>query len=98
LPDESAQAVLEAVAAPAVATVGEVPLVLGALELVEDAVEVRLHDLLALRARVELEADAHRASSPTACSASSRLKIRRPRWSRDITVPIGMSRIWAASW
>jgi uncharacterized protein YcgI (DUF1989 family) len=34
---------------------------------------------------------------PTACSASSRFRIRRPRCSRDMTVPIGISRICAAS-
>ena len=56
-------------------------------------VEEWLKQLLALLARVE-----HQESSPTAASASDCFRIRRPRWRRDITVPIGTSRICAASW
>src|SRR5207302_2674174 len=86
-----AQALLEAVASPAELALGEMRLRRGHLLVGEDMVEVRLHHLPAVRARV-----LHVASSK-ADSASSRFRIRRPRCSLDITVPTGMSRIWAAS-
>ena len=62
----------------------------------EDVVEVRLHHLFAVRARIDVAA-AHAPASSNAVSASAPLRIRLPRWSLDITVPTGMSRIWAAS-
>jgi hypothetical protein len=86
-----AEALLEAVPPPAPLALVEVQLGLDPLGLREDVVEVRLHHLLAVRAGI-----CHDASSRTE-SASSRLRIRRPRCRRDITVPIGMSRICAAS-
>ena len=55
----------------------------------ELAVEVALQQLLARVAR--------RMAHEIASSASFCFSSRRPRCSRDITVPIGMSRIWAAS-
>ena len=68
---------------------------LGPLGVAQLPVEVGLHPLLALLAGIRL--DAHQAP-PTACSASDDFRIRRPRCRRDMTVPIGMSRICAASW
>src|SRR5215831_11341998 len=91
LPHVDPQALLELVAPAAVHTLGEMCLRLGHLLVGEDMVEVRLHHLFAVRAGVF-----HVASS-RADSASSRFRMRRPRWSLDITVPTGMSRIWAAS-
>src|SRR5919199_2442517 len=55
----------------------------------ERAVEVRLHQLLAL------VADVHHVR--TALSARFFFRIRLPRCKRDMTVPTGMSRICAAS-
>ena len=55
----------------------------------ELAIEVALQQLLARVAR----SVAHEIASSASCCFSS----RRPRCSRDMTVPIGMSRIWAAS-
>src|ERR1043166_1579224 len=80
---------LEAVAPPAVRAPVEMRLGLAHLLVVEDAVEVRLHHLLALRTRIEGIA-AQLATS----SANSPFRIRLARWSRLMTVPIGMSRIW----
>ena len=57
----------------------------------ERPVEERLHDLFAVIAGI------HHVAS-TARSASSCFSTRRARCKRDITVPIGMSRICAASW
>jgi len=85
------QALFELVAPLAVHALGEMCLRLILLLLGEDMVEVRLHHLLAVRAGV------HHVASSRADSASSRFRMRRPRWSLDITVPTGMSRIWAAS-
>src|SRR5215471_17460874 len=104
LPDEASQIRFEAVAFPAVRAEVQVLLVEGPLLLVQIAVEDRLQHLLALLAGIGREA-AHPSGPPpsavalsaTACSASSRLRIRRPRCRRDMTVPTGMSRIWAAS-
>src|SRR5262249_9172590 len=81
---------LEAVAPPAVLAPVEVRLGLADLRLVELPVEVRLHHLLALVARIEVAA-AHVVTS----SANSPFRIRRARWSLLMTVPIGMSRICA---
>src|ERR1700757_1823333 len=91
LPHVDAEALLELVAPPAELAVREVRLRRRHLRVGEDMVEIRLHHLLAVRARVL------HVSSSVAASASSRLRIRRPRCSLDITVPTGMSRIWAAS-
>src|SRR6185437_2159392 len=91
LPDEDPQALLEPVALAAVPAVGEMGLGLGALAVVESAIEVGLHHLFALVTRIEVPAHS------TALSASSPFRIRRPRCRRDMTVPIGMSRICAAS-
>src|SRR4029077_1717242 len=85
------QALLELVAPLAVHALGEMCLRLILLLLGEDMVEVRLHRLLAVRRAL------HHVASSRAASASSRFRMRRPRWSLDITVPTGMSRIWAAS-
>src|SRR5919204_6023598 len=82
---------LEAVALPAVRALVEMLFSLGALRVRQDAVHVRLHPLLAL------VAVAHQLSLPTAESAMACFRIRRPRCKRDMTVPIGMSRICAAS-
>src|SRR5947207_10481314 len=97
LPDEAAQLDLEAVAPGAVAAVVEMALRLDPLRLVQLAVEERLQELLALLAWIDTRTERHHAVLPTVRSASSRFRIRRPRWRRDITVPIGMSRICAAS-
>src|SRR5581483_8467041 len=96
-PDEDPQALLEPVAPAAVAALGEVLLGLEPLALVEHAVKEGLHQLLALLAGVGPEGVQRHSAPPTAWAASSRLRIRRPRCRRDITVPTGMSRIWAAS-
>ena len=56
----------------------------------EHAVHVRLHHRFAV-----LTITAHQAV--TGLSARFCFRTRRPRWSRDITVPTGMSRICAAS-
>src|SRR6266567_1285666 len=86
-----AQALLEPVAPAAGLALGEMRLRRGHLLVGEDVVEVRLHHLFAVRAGI-----LHVASS-RADSASSRFRMRRPRCSLDMTVPTGMSRIWAAS-
>src|SRR5215467_3106108 len=91
LANVDAQALLELVTPTTIDALGEMRLRLGHLLVGEDMVDVRLHHLLAMRAGV-----VHVASS-RADSASSRLRMRRPRCSLDITVPTGMSRIWAAS-
>src|SRR5919198_45893 len=98
LPDEAPECLLEAIALPAIGAQVEVLLRLRALLVAQLAVEERLQQLLAPLARIFGES-AHAASPPstTARSASSRFRIRRPRCRRDITVPTGMSRIWAAS-
>src|SRR5918912_2801848 len=93
LPYVLAQLDLELVAAAAPRAIVQVRLRLHHLRVREHAVEVRLHQLLALLAR-----DLVHPSSPTADSASCAFRIRRPLCSRDITVPTGMSRICAASW
>src|SRR5262249_7708437 len=92
LPHVAAQLDLELVALAAVPAdlqvrLGLEPLVLGQL-----AVEVGLKHLLAPVAGVDQE------PSSVAALASSPLRIRRPRCNRDMTVPIGMSRMCAASW
>src|SRR5262249_8464091 len=102
LPDEPAQILLEAVAPPAIRAQVQMLLRDRPLLLVEITVEERLQELLTLLAGIHRQA-AHAPGTPsaeapsTACSASSRLRIRRPRCRRDMTVPTGMSRIWAAS-
>src|SRR4029453_7324483 len=78
-----AQALLEAVAPPAPVAPVEMLLRLDPLLLAEDVVEIRLHHLLTVRAWV------FHPSPSTMFSASSRFKMRRPRSSRDTTVPIG---------
>src|SRR5262245_51399048 len=94
LADEDPQALLEAVPLAAVTASVEMFLRLGALSVVELAVEVRLHPLFTLVAEIVV---LHR-HPPTVWSASAVFRIRRPRCKRDMTVPMGMSRIWAASW
>src|SRR5262249_51700599 len=104
LPDEAPQISFEAVALPAVGAEAQMLLCECPLLLVQIAVEERLQHLLALLARIDRKA-AHLGGPPrpavavsaTAGSASSRLRMRRPRCRREITVPTGMSRIWAAS-
>ena len=64
---------------------------------VELAVEVGLEQLLALLAR-SARTRASLRLPDRRDSASSPLRMRRPRCRRDMTVPIGMSRICAASW
>src|SRR5262249_4628396 len=92
-----AQLLLEAVALAAVRAFAQVGLRQVALGVRELSVEEGLQELLALGARIAVEpAVAH--SPSTAFPASSRFRIRRPRCNRDMTVPTGMSRIWAASW
>ena len=80
---------------PAVLAAFEVELSLADLGVGQDAVEVRLHHLLALVAGIEGETRHHDSSAAEVASAP--LSIRRPRCNRDMTVPIGMSRICAAS-
>src|SRR5262249_55303617 len=63
---------------------------LGNLVVRQHPVHVGLHHLLAFST-----AAAHQFV--TGFSASFCLRIRRPRWSRDMTVPTGMSRMWAAA-
>src|SRR5262245_44574684 len=92
LADIDPQALLEAVAPPARVARVEMELGRDPLLLREDVVEVRLHHLLAVRTRID-----HVPASSKAVSASCPLRIRLPRWSLDITVPTGMSRISAAS-
>src|ERR671939_289262 len=84
-----AQALLEPVALRAPGALAEVPLGLRDLVLREHTIEERLHQLLALLAPVD--------HVGTTVSARFFLRIRLPRCRRDITVPIGMSRICAAS-
>ena len=57
----------------------------------QDSVEVRLHHRLAVTTTTR------HLQFTTILSAMFCLSARRPRWSRDMTVPIGMSRICAAS-
>src|SRR3974377_647351 len=90
------QALLEAIAPPPRLAPLEMHLRLPYLRVAEDVIEVRLHHLLAVRAA--FVADVRHVSPSATDSASSRLRMRRPRCSRDITVPIGMSRMFAASW
>ena len=90
------QLLLEAVALAAVGAEVEVRLGLGPLGVGELTVEVGLQELFALVARIDFRTVGHQAL-PTASSASSRFRIRRPRCRRDMTVPIGISRICAAS-
>src|SRR4051794_16685600 len=85
------QTLLELVAPLAIDALGQMCLRLILLLVGEDVVEIRLHHLLAVRAGV------HHVASSRADSASSRFRMRRPRCSLDMTVPTGMSRIWAAS-
>ena len=88
---------LELVALAAVAAVVEMRLGDRVLVLGELTVEEWLEHLLALRAWIGTHVD-HQPLSPTLASASSFLRILLPRCRRDMTVPIGMSRICAASW
>ena len=83
------QRLLEPVPTAAVVTAVEMGLCLRDLDIGELPVEVSLQQLLARIAR--------RVAHEIVSWASSCFSSRRPRWSRDITVPIGMSRIWAAS-
>src|SRR5205823_8627903 len=92
---ELPQALLEAVTTAAVTALVEVPLGLGPLGVAQDTIEEGLHDFLALLA--EVFDSVHHSPPPPAVSASSRLRIRRPRCRRDMTVPIGTSRMCAAS-
>src|SRR3954447_24499796 len=94
LAHEAAQALLEAVTLAAVRALVEMRLGLYALRVREHSVHVRLHHFLAVRTRV---VRGHDTPPPTADSAIAFFRIRRPRCKRDITVPIGMSRICAAS-
>src|SRR5712691_3500900 len=94
LAHELAQLLLEAIALAAVRALVEMHLRLRALRIGDHAVHVRLHHLLAVRAGIVRR---HVSSPPTTDSAIACLRIRRPRCRRDITVPMGMSRIWAAS-
>src|SRR3990172_1104372 len=84
-----AQALLEAVAPCAVVTSREVPFRFLPLDVSESSVQEVLEKLLAAIAGVA----AHVKASSARCCFSA----RRPRWRRDITVPIGTSRICAAS-
>src|SRR5262249_52510856 len=95
LAHELAQALLEAVALAAVAARIQVRLRLGPLRLVEDAIEERLHGLFALVTGI---VEVRHVPPAAAFSARLPFRIRRPRCRRDMTVPIGMSRICAASW
>src|SRR5207248_4200766 len=76
LTHEAPQLHLEAVALRAIRTEIEVRVRLGDLGVAQRAVEVRLHDLLAPRARIDREA---RHVAATGSSASWVLRIRRPR-------------------
>src|SRR4029453_16006220 len=87
--DVPAQRLLEAVPATAVVAPREVALRFTPFGVRQRAVEELLHELLAALARIERHA---RVSSARRC-----FNARRPRWSLDMTVPIGMSRISAAS-
>src|SRR5262249_38910987 len=66
----------------------------------EHPVEVLLQVLLRLSTRVDHlgHATSSPASSPFSVSARLVFSMRRPRWRRDMTVPIGTSRMSAASW
>src|SRR6185503_1620219 len=81
LADVHAELGLEAVPPRAVGAAGEVRLSLLPLAVRQLAVEVRLEQLLALVAICD---------HVTASSANCFFRIRRPRCSRDITVPMGM--------
>src|SRR3954451_16646192 len=94
LAHEDTEVLLEAVALAAVGALVEVRLGFLTLRVGEHPVHEGLHYFLAVRARVVC---GHATSPPTAWSAMPFLRIRRPRCNRDITVPIGMSRICAAS-
>src|SRR5262249_20069024 len=78
LADEPAQALLEPVAPRTVRAPGEGPLGLRDLAVAEHTVEVGLHGLLALHARIDLVAG-HHDPPVVARSASSRFRIRLPR-------------------
>src|SRR2546426_11963872 len=94
LANELTQLLLELVPLAAVRALVEMRLGLRAFQIGDNAVHVRLHHLLAVRAGIVRR---HDSSLPTADSAMACFRIRRPRCRRDITVPIGMSRICAAS-
>ena len=83
------QARLEAIPTRAVVAPSKVRLRLAPLGVRQRAIEKILQELLAAIARF--------AAHVTAPSARRCFSARRPRWRRDITVPIGMSRICAAS-
>jgi hypothetical protein len=74
----------------------EVRLGLGALGVRELLVQEWLEQLLALLAGIDSHPEGHDAL-PIVSSANSFFRIRRPRCRRDMTVPIGISRICAAS-
>src|SRR5262249_58279686 len=93
--DRVAQPGLEVVALAAVRTLPEMPLDHRHLIRRQLPVEVRLQ--VALDPGAGIDAHAHGASAPARC-ASACLSARRPRCSRDITVPIGTPRMSAASW
>src|SRR5436190_456182 len=94
LADEHAQVPLEAVALATVGALVEVRLRLRSLGVGQHPVHERLHHFFAMRAGI---VRGHSTSPPTAWSAMAFFRIRRPRCRRDMTVPIGMSRICAAS-
>src|SRR5262249_17406782 len=87
--DIGAKALLETVTPAAVVALGEMRLGLLPLGVGERAIQEVLQELLATIARL--------AGHESASSASCCFNARRPRCSRDMTVPIGMSRICAAS-
>src|SRR4029453_418862 len=88
---ELPERLLEAVALAAVRAFIEMCFCLCTFRIGEHTVHIGLHHLFAVRAGI------HRRHVPTACSAIAFFRIRRPRCRRDMTVPIGISRILAAS-
>src|SRR4051794_17269280 len=96
--DVLAQLDLEAIRAGAVAAHGEMQLDHAGVVLGEQLVEICLH--AALRVPAGSSRRTHDAAASAVSSivwASSVLSMRRPRWRRDMIVPMGTSRMSAAS-
>src|SRR5262245_47471953 len=89
--DQSPQVRVAPIALVATGAPGEVLPRLLHLVVGQDSVEVRLHHLFAVGTTTR-----HLQLTPVVFARFC-LSARRPRWSRDMTVPIGMSRICAAS-
>ncbi len=95
--DVLAEARFEAVGAATVDALGEMCLDAHARLGRQHAVEVALHGHLGLGTAVDSCLLAHETAPVSRDCASAVFSIRRPRWRRDMTVPIGTSRMSAAS-